>query len=139
MENHHNYVRKIEELATQFYMDPTTNQPNAFGLILVGCADFKTKLSQSDLFEPLLQEKILNVVDVYYGGENSFNQDIKLSFEILANVKFLQEKHLIGKYFEEINQDRGTIGIDETFEALHMGAMETLLVWENLEINRYVL
>ncbi|KAL7613836.1 hypothetical protein Lser_V15G05123 [Lactuca serriola] len=141
MEKRHNYVRKTAELATQFYINPATNQPNVSGLILAGCADFKTELSQSDLFDHRLQEKILNVVDVSYGGENGFNQAIKLSSEILANVKFIQEKCLIGKYFEEINLDRGkyVVGIDDTLEALHMGAMETLLVWENLEINRYVL
>ncbi|CAI9270553.1 unnamed protein product [Lactuca saligna] len=141
MEKRHNYVRKTAELATQFYINPSTNQPNVSGLILAGCADFKTELSQSDLFDHRLQEKILNVVDVSYGGENGFNQAIKLSSEILANVKFIQEKRLIGKYFEEINLDRGkyVVGIDDTLEALHMGAVETLLVWENLEINRYVL
>ena len=40
-------------------------------------------------------------------GENGFNQAIELSAEILANVKFIQEKKLIGKYFEEISQDTG--------------------------------
>lgn len=57
---------------------------------------------------PRLQAKILNVVDVSYGGENGFNQAIELSAEILSNVKFIQEKKLIGKYFEEISQDTGS-------------------------------
>ncbi|KAG2311599.1 hypothetical protein Bca52824_023156 [Brassica carinata] len=37
----------------------------------------------------------------------SFDQAIELSAEILSNVKFIQEKKLIGKYFEEISQDTG--------------------------------
>ncbi|KAG0497497.1 hypothetical protein HPP92_002188 [Vanilla planifolia] len=85
--------------------------------------------------------KIINVVDVSYGGENGFNQAIELSSEILANVKFIQEKKLIGKYFEEISQDTGkyAFGVDDTLKALEMGAVETLIVWENLDVNRYVL
>jgi peptide chain release factor subunit 1 len=81
------------------------------------------------------------VVDVSYGGENGFNQAIELSAEILANVKFIQEKRLIGKYFEEISQDTGkyVFGIEDTLKGLEMGAVETLIVWENLEVNRYVL
>ncbi|KAJ7971819.1 Eukaryotic peptide chain release factor subunit 1-3 [Quillaja saponaria] len=141
MEKRHNYVRKTAELATQFYINPATSQPNVSGLILAGSADFKTELSQSDMFDPRLQAKILNVVDVSYGGENGFNQAIELSAEILSNVKFIQEKRLIGKYFEEISQDTGkyVFGADDTLKALEMGAVETLIVWENLDVNRYVL
>ncbi|KAL2549003.1 Eukaryotic peptide chain release factor subunit 1-3 [Forsythia ovata] len=136
-----NYVRKTAELATQFFINPTTSQPNVSGLILAGSADFKTELSQSDMFDPRLQAKILNVVDVSYGGENGFNQAIELSGEILSNVKFIQEKRLIGKFFEETSQDTGkyVFGVDDTIKALEMGAVETLIVWENLDINRYVL
>ncbi|XP_016477312.1 eukaryotic peptide chain release factor subunit 1-3-like isoform X1 [Nicotiana tabacum] len=141
MEKRHNYVRKTAELATQFYINPATSQPNVSGLILAGSADFKTELSQSDMFDPRLQAKILNVVDVSYGGENGFNQAIELSAEILANVKFIQEKKLIGKYFEEISQDTGkyVFGVDDTLKVLEMGAIETLIVWENLDMTRYVL
>ncbi|XP_073220375.1 eukaryotic peptide chain release factor subunit 1-3-like [Cicer arietinum] len=141
MEKRHNYVRKTAELATQFYINPATSQPNVSGLILAGSADFKTELSQSDMFDPRLQAKILNVVDVSYGGENGFNQAIELSSEILSNVKFIQEKRLIGKYFEEISQDTGkyVFGVDDTLQALDAGAVETLIVWENLDMSRYVL
>ncbi|KAF7114871.1 hypothetical protein RHSIM_RhsimUnG0073800 [Rhododendron simsii] len=141
MEKRHNYVRKTAELATQFYINPATSQPNVSGLILAGSADFKTELSQSDMFDPRLQAKILNVVDVSYGGENGFNQAIELSSEILSNVKFIQEKRLIGKYFEEISQDTGkyVFGVEDTLKTLEMGAVETLIVWENLDINRYKL
>ncbi|KAE8672554.1 Eukaryotic peptide chain release factor subunit 1 [Hibiscus syriacus] len=141
MEKRHNYVRKTAELATQFFINPATSQPNVSGLILAGSADFKTELSQSDMFDQRLQAKILNVVDVSYGGENGFNQAIELSSEILSNVKFIQEKRLIGKYFEEISQDTGkyVFGVDDTLKALEMGAVEILIVWENLNINRYQL
>lgn len=44
-----------------------------------------------------------------YGGENGFNQAIELSSDMLANVKFVQEKKLIGKFFEEISQDTSKV------------------------------
>nr|BAJ87705.1 predicted protein [Hordeum vulgare subsp. vulgare] len=141
MEKRHNYVRKTAELSTQFFINPATSQPNVSGLILAGSADFKTELSQSDMFDQRLATKILKVVDVSYGGENGFNQAIEISAEVLSNVKFIQEKKLIGKYFEEISQDTGkyVFGVDDTMAALEMGAVETLIVWENLDINRYIL
>lgn len=51
-----------------------------------------------------LQSKIIKTVDISYGGENGFNQAIELSEDALSNVKFIQEKKLIGGYFDEIAQ-----------------------------------
>ncbi|KZL66119.1 eukaryotic peptide chain release factor subunit 1, partial [Colletotrichum tofieldiae] len=138
-EKRHNYVRKVAELAVQNFI--TNDKPNVAGLILAGSADFKTDLNASDLFDNRLATKVIKVVDVSYGGENGFNQAIELSSETLGNVKFIQEKKLIGKYFEEISQDTGRVcyGIDDTLKALELGAVETLIVFENLEITRWKL
>jgi peptide chain release factor subunit 1 len=53
----------------------------------------------------------------------------------------VQEKRLIQKYFDEISQDTGKycFGIEDTLKALELGAVETLIVWENLDITRFVL
>jgi peptide chain release factor 1 len=138
-EKRHNYVRKVAELAVQHFI--TNDKVNVAGLVLAGSADFKTELSQSDMFDPRLVAKIIKVVDVSYGGENGFNQAIELAAESLSNVKFVQEKKLIQKYFDEISMDSGKycFGIDDTLKALELGAVETLIVWENLDIQRHVL
>jgi peptide chain release factor subunit 1 len=70
-----------------------------------------------------------------------FFKAIDLSAESLANVKFVQEKKLIQKYFDEISQDSGKYcyGIVDTLKALELGAVETLIVWENLDITRFIL
>ena len=81
------------------------------------------------------------MVDVSYGGDNGFNQAIELSVEVLSNVKFIHEKKLIGRYFDEISQDTNKycFGVADTLKALEMGSVDTLVVWENLEITRFVL
>ena len=43
-------------------------------------------------------DMVIKLVDVSYGGENGFNQAIELAAESLQNVKFIQEKKLIGRY-----------------------------------------
>ncbi|KAJ3293423.1 Polypeptide release factor (eRF1) in translation termination [Rhizoclosmatium sp. JEL0117] len=139
VEKRHNYVRKVAEMAVQLFI--TDDKVNCTGLILAGSADFKTELAQSDMFDMRLQAKIIKVVDVSYGGENGFNQAIELSQEVLSNVKFIHEKKLITKYFEEISLDTGRycFGIEDTLKALDLGAVETLIVFEGLEMTRYVL
>lgn len=139
MEKRHNYVRKVAEVAVTLFIQ--NDKPSVSGLILAGSADFKTELSQSDMFDARLQAKIIKLVDVSYGGENGFNQAIELAADTLANVKFIQEKKLIGKYFDEISQDTGKycFGVEDTLKALEMGAVETLICWENLDIQRVTL
>ena len=63
-----------------------------------------------------LRDIVIKSVDVSYGGENGFNQAIALSAESLSNVKFIQERELINRYFEEINQDTGKFcfGVKDT-------------------------
>jgi peptide chain release factor subunit 1 len=138
IEKRHNYVRKCAELTTQLFI--TNDRPNVSGLILAGSAEFKIELQQSDLFDQRLTPKVLKVVDVSYGGENGFNQAIELSQEVLSNVKFVQEKKLICTYFDQISQDTGRycFGVADTMKALEMSSVLTLIVWENLEINRYI-
>lgn len=135
-EKRHNYLRKVTELATQNYI--TNDRPNVVGLVLAGSADFKTKLSQSGMFDPRLSSIVIKIVDVSYGFENGFNQAITLSEDALGSVKYVQEKKLISKFFEEINVDSPKIvfGVEDTMKMLEMSAVETLVLWENLEYVR---
>jgi len=139
MEKRHNYVRKVAETAVKCFIKD--DKVNVAGLILAGSADFKTELNGSDMFDQRLAAKVIRTVDVSYGGENGFNQAIELVAEDLSNVKFVQEKKLISSYFDEISRDTGKycFAIGDTIMALEQGAVEKLIVWENLDIKRYVL
>lgn len=95
VEKRHNYVHKVAELATQFFINSNSNGVNISGLIIAGFADFKTELINSGLLDLRLKEIIIKLVDISYGGENGFNQAIELSSEVLGNIKFIQEKKLI--------------------------------------------
>jgi peptide chain release factor subunit 1 len=138
LEKRHNYVRKCAEMAVQFFI--TDNKCNVAGIVLAGSADFKTDLLQSDLFDPRLQKAVIKTVDVSYGMDPGFNQAIELSAESLANVKLIQEKKLLQRYFDEISQDTGKycFMVQDTLKALEMSSVEIIIVWENLLINRLV-
>mmetsp|Transcript_22453 Transcript_22453/g.55353 ORF Transcript_22453/g.55353 Transcript_22453/m.55353 type:complete len:455 (-) Transcript_22453:371-1735(-) len=137
LEKRHNYVTKVAEMSANIFI--TNDKVNVSGLVLAGSADFKNVLVEAERFDQRLAAKVLCIVDVSYGGENGFNQAIELSSEMLGNVKFVQEKKIIQKYFDEISQDTGKycFGIDDTLKCLDSGAVELLLVWENLDHLRY--
>jgi peptide chain release factor subunit 1 len=133
-------VRKVAELATQLFV-PDGQKPNVQGIVLAGSADFKTELLRSDLFDPRLAKIVIKMVDVSYGGDQGFNQAIEMSADSLANVKLMKEKKLLQRYMDEISLDTGKycFMVEDTLKALDLGAVEDLIVWDNLEVNRYVL
>lgn len=139
MEKRHNYMRKVAELATQFFI--SSDRPNVEGLILAGLAEFKNELFISDMFDSRLKVVVMKIVDVSYGGENGFSQAIDMSAESMANVKFVQEKRLISQYFEELAKDTNLVvyGIKDTLRCWEEGAIKILIVWEHLEYNRVTL
>lgn len=67
MEKRQNYVRKVCENATPLFIED--EKPNVEGLIIAGCADFKTQVAESAIFDPRLKKIISNIVDISYGGE----------------------------------------------------------------------
>lgn len=140
LEKRHNYVRKVAEMATQLFV-PDGQKPNVQGLVLAGSADFKSELMRSDLFDQRLSNIVIKMVDVSYGGLQGFNQAIELSADTLGQVKLMKEKKLLQKYMDEISLDTGKycFGVEDTFKALDLGAIEDLIIWENLDTERIVL
>ncbi|XP_049847899.1 eukaryotic peptide chain release factor subunit 1-like [Schistocerca gregaria] len=139
LEKRHNYLRKVTEVAVQSFI--TNDKPNVAGLVLAGLAEFKNELVQSDMFDQRLQRIVLKVVDVSYGGENGFNQAIDLCQEVLRGVKYVYEKKILGIFFDQIAEDSGKycFGIHQTMQALDAGAVETLIVYEDLDLWRHEL
>ena len=72
LEKRHNYLRKVADLATTFFINNSV--PNVRGIILAGSAEFKNDLAESDMFDPRLAAVLIKIVDISYGGENGFNQ-----------------------------------------------------------------
>lgn len=63
MEKRHNYVRKVAEVAVQLFI--SNDKPNIAGLVLAGSADFKTELSQSDMFDPVSEFITVLICQMY--------------------------------------------------------------------------
>jgi len=131
-------LRKVAELTGQHFI--TNDLPNVAGLVLAGNADFKTELSETDMLDKRIGRVIIAVLDISYGGENGLNEAITLAGDALTNSNFVAEKKLVSKFFEEIALDTGMVvfGVEDTIKAMELGALESMMLFEELEIKRYV-
>jgi peptide chain release factor subunit 1 len=141
LEKRHNYLRRCAELAIQYFIRLDTQQVNVKGIILAGSADFKNNLFSSDLFDPRLKQSVVTILDIAYGMEAGFNQALEMSSDILKNVKLMHEKSLLQNYYSEIAQDTGKycFMMEDTVQALEMNAVESLFLWESLDVYRWIL
>ena len=59
----------------------------------------------------------------------------------MANVKLMKEKKVLQEFMEQLSLDTGKVGytLQDTLKALECGAVEDLILWDNLEVERYVL
>lgn len=133
IEKRQNYITKLSEHATRLFI--TNDKPNVTGIILAGSADFKTKLSSSETFDPRLKEVIINTIDIAYGGDAGFNQAVELSKELLGNVRYIEERKVLTDFFTNISRDTNkyVFGKKETLNCLKQGVIENLIVWEDLK------
>ncbi|KAK3096160.1 hypothetical protein FSP39_023882 [Pinctada imbricata] len=139
MQKRQHFVLKVAEEATKLFI--SGDKPNIAGLVLAGSADLKNELAEANVFDARLRPMIIKTVDIAYGGESGLNEAIVLSADVLGNLKFIQEKKMLERYFEEIAQDTGRFcyGIQDTMQALEMGAVDRLMVWEELDVTRYTM
>jgi len=136
-EKRHEYIKRVSEMATDIFIN--NNKPIINGLVVAGFANFKTELTQPDFLDQRLYNILLKIVDIQYGGISGFNEAISLCDDCLSNLKFVKEKKIISSFFSEIslNSSKFIFGIDDTLLALDMGAIDHLIVWENLDIWRH--
>ena len=82
----------------------------------------------------------MQVLDLSYGGEAGFNQAIELASDTLSNVKLVQEKKVLQRFFEEIARDTGKYSYSaaDTMRALEWGTVKQLILWQDLDTERCV-
>lgn len=57
----------------------------------------------------------------------------------MGNVRYVQERKVCNKFFDHLATDTGMIvfGIQDTMKALDLGALEVMILWEQIEVTRY--
>lgn len=105
------------------------------GLIVGGSAMLKNEL----VLDPPLQSLVLKVVDIEYGGIRGFHEAIDAVRDLLSQAPVVRERVLISQFMEEIAKDTNkfTFGVQATLQALDMGVVEHLIVFEHSPLVRY--
>ncbi len=142
------YERLIEQAAREFLIRAGEHVNKSFlgvdlslhGIIIGGAGPTKEYFAKSDFLDYRLKEKIIAVLDVGYSGEQGINDLIVKSQDLLQDVQIIKEKQLIQKFLGHLARDTGlaTYGEKEVRRALTLGAVDSLLLSEKVDILRVI-
>lgn len=135
-----NYITQVcAKASTVFIAD---EKPNVCGLVLAGQAQFKDELEKSPHLDNRLKAIVQLTVTVAYGDYHGLDEAIRLSTEILDNLRLTAEIKLLSEFMKLLQKGRDDLvayGVKSSVQALEEGAVAKLIVYEDLETVRFLL
>ena len=137
------FERLVEEGEMSFYRHISSEVNELFlnieelkGIFIGGPGPSKEKFVNDESLDYRLREKILDVVDLGYGGSEGLRALVDKVQDEMVNVKYVEEKKVMQRFMKEISSDTGMAiyGLEEVEKALKMAAIETLILSENVEL-----
>ena len=125
----HEYFKKIGGIITDAFLNE-----NIKGIIVGGPGATKDFFVGKDYLHHELKKKIIDTFDVGYTDEYGLRELVENASSALSNIDLMREKRLIQTLMKEIikEQGLGAYGEDEIRKFLKIGAVETLLLSEDL-------
>ncbi|MBD3341053.1 MAG: peptide chain release factor 1 [Candidatus Lokiarchaeota archaeon] len=136
------YERLIEEGEKRFYRRISNDINEMFldmedlrGIFIGGPGPSKEKFVKDESLDYRLREKIIDVVDLGYGGSEGIRALIERVKGKIEDVKYIQEKQVMQRFMKEVSNDTGlaTYGFESVNKALNYGAVDTLILSEQLD------
>ncbi|MEJ2293369.1 MAG: peptide chain release factor aRF-1 [Candidatus Lokiarchaeota archaeon] len=130
------FYRRISEEINKIFLDMEDLQ----GIFIGGPGPSKEKFYNEESLDYRLRDKIIDVVDLGYGGSEGIRALIEKVKDKIENVKYVREKQIMQRFMKEISNDTGlaTYGLEEVQKALNYGAVDTLILSESLDTYRIV-
>ena len=141
------YERVREGLKHDFYKEVAetlrglmSEQKNLKGIILGGPGPVKNDIYDGEYLQTDIKKKILGIKDVGYTDEHGLEELVQRSADLLEEAAVAHEKEILTKFLEHMKKDSGiaTYGEEKSVEAIKSGAVETLLISEQIDENKRI-
>jgi peptide chain release factor subunit 1 len=108
------------------------------GVIVAGPGPTKYDYLKGDYMHYQLKDEIVGKIDTAYTGEQGVKEVVEKAPEIMRRVRYVEERKLVQKFLYEVGHDTGlaTYGEKEVRRALKIGAVDTLILSEAVDIAR---
>jgi len=125
-----NFYQEVAGMANDLFV---SKRHEIDGILVGGPSPTKDEFLDGDYLHHELRDQVLGKFDVAYTDESGLHDLVDSATEVLAEHEILQDKQVMEEFFEELHDgERATYGFDQTRENLMMGAVDRLLISEDL-------
>jgi len=138
--------QKLREMELQYYFNRVAHITREYfidiypikGLIISGPGPTKEDFINNNYLEYRLQDMIISTIDASYSGSEGIREAFAKSSEILSDFRMVEEKKIIERLFQQINNNTGlgSYGLNEVLEMLKNNIADTIIVTDDTELYR---
>jgi len=110
------YFNRLELITREYFIDIYPIK----GLVISGPGPTKEEFINNNYLEYRLQNMIIATIDASYSGSEGIREAFAKSSDILSNFRMVEEKQIVEKLFNEINNNTGLgiYGLDDIINHL---------------------
>ena len=134
----HEWFEKCGDKISEIFQ----SEKNIVGIFAGGPGPTKKYFVDESYLHYEIQDKIVDVFDTGYTDEFGLRELVSAASETMVDLKIAKEKQVMKRFLKEItkgDQSLAIYGEDHIRKALQMGAIDTLLLSENLRRYRITL
>jgi peptide chain release factor subunit 1 len=130
-EKKENFYKKISKRATEAFVKDTDNLD---GILIGGPSTTRKDFVRGDYLHHEIDNKIIGQADVSDTKDNGLKELVDRCQKSISQIEDMEQKQKIDEFFKRLRKDNKVeYGLDEVKESIEYGAVETLLISEDIE------
>ncbi len=130
----HEFYKRIGEKANEVLLP---YNGDLIGILIGGPSPTKEEFYEGGYLHHELQKRIIGLFDVSYTDESGLYELVEKASDALQELDIMREKRIMNRFLKEVvNDGSAAYGEDEVRRYLEMGAVDTLLISEDLRHER---
>ncbi|MDG5819137.1 peptide chain release factor aRF-1 [Natronococcus sp. A-GB7] len=125
-----NFYQEVAGMANDLFV---AKRHELDGILVGGPSPTKDEFLDGDYLHHEIQDNVIGKFDVAYTDESGLKDLVDNAEDALADAEVMKDKKQMEEFFEELNAgDLATYGFEQTRRNLMMGAVDRLLISEDL-------
>lgn len=126
------FFNDVAEIANREF----SNEDKLKGILLGGPGPNKKRFYREDYLDKKIEDKIISVFDIGYSNEQGIKELMNEAGDVLEELNVIKEKNIFEEFKKEIvsEEELVTYGVENVAKHLRAGAVETLLISEDINI-----
>ena len=132
------FMIRVGEYANEEFL-PLLQEKKLKGILVGGPGNTKNEFVNKDYLHHELKKKIIDTFDLCYTEEFGVRELLDKASGLLRDLDLMKEKEVVQKFFKELIKEDGGLaayGEKEVMKYLQMGAVDTLIVTDNINMSR---